>query len=402
MASRPYTVRVVRQGSVQEIRIFAANDADARLKLSGNAEAILTVRAERVTRLAATPRQRSEVAWWCGELRSLVYSGMTVVEAMETMAVAADAGSRRELVQSSLLQELRAGHPLSSAMSRVSGYPPVLVASVAAAEQSGNLGESLDEYLRYHEMVDRFRRQVTSAAIYPALVTALGVIIIIALLVFVIPRFAAMYAELPSAMLSGATKLVVGLSKFLTTHPLPVFFVLAATGIVVALAHRLGMLVKCGHLIMRRLPWLARQIQHYQLAQLYHALGLMMRGGYPLHEALDVCAKTAIADAIHQRLIDVYDEISRGLPIGQVFYRAGLADAVSSRLLSVGERTGNFHVVLQTISDRHRESFSIFVDRATKIIEPLLLLLVALLIGGIVVVMYMPIFDIAGQVGVGR
>ena len=81
---------------------------------------------------------------------------------------------------------------------------------------------------------------------------------------------------------------------------------------------------------------------------------------------------------------------------------AGLTQTVSERLIAVGERTGGFDAVLQTIADRHAQAFATFVERATRIVEPLLLLLVALVVGGVVVMMYMPIFDMAGSIGGGR
>ena len=94
-------------------------------------------------------------------------------------------------------------------------------------------------------------------------------------------------------------------------------------------------------------------------------------------------------------------EAGEGQPLAGVFARAGLADTVSARLLSVAERTGEFDVVLQTIAERHGQSFATFVERATRIVEPVLLLVVALIVGGIVLMMYLPIFDVAGQMGMG-
>jgi general secretion pathway protein F len=91
-------------------------------------------------------------------------------------------------------------------------------------------------------------------------------------------------------------------------------------------------------------------------------------------------------------------DLARGKRVSATLSQAGLTDTVAERLLAVGERTGSFDVVLQTISQRHAAAFTTFVERATRLVEPVLLLLVALLVGGIVVMMYMPIFDIANGV----
>lgn len=94
-------------------------------------------------------------------------------------------------------------------------------------------------------------------------------------------------------------------------------------------------------------------------------------------------------------------EIARGRSASAALAGAGLTETVTERLLAVGERTGSFSTVLQVIADRHSQAFTTFIERATRIVEPLLLLLVALAVGAIVVMMYMPIFDIAGGLGVG-
>ena len=101
-------------------------------------------------------------------------------------------------------------------------------------------------------------------------------------------------------------------------------------------------------------------------------------------------------------VLSAHADISRGRPASSAFARAGLTDVVTERLLAVGERTGAFDGVLQTIADRHADRFSTFVERATRIVEPLLLLVVALVVGGIVVMMYMPVFDMANSIGGGR
>ncbi|MFD2452186.1 type II secretion system F family protein [Ideonella paludis] len=115
-----------------------------------------------------------EVAWWCRELRTLLRSGMTVVEAIDTMGLSAEPHSTRAEVQQTLLGYLQQGQGLSQAMLSCGRFPAVLVASVTAAERSSKLVEALDDYLRYDELLERLRRQVVSAAIYPALVVGLG------------------------------------------------------------------------------------------------------------------------------------------------------------------------------------------------------------------------------------
>jgi general secretion pathway protein F len=124
----------------------------------------------------------------------------------------------------------------------------------------------------------------------------------------------------------------------------------------------------------------------------------MFRGGYTLDEALQVCVGLGIGARMEAGISRARTDMGRGRAVSAAFAQAGLTEAVSERLLAVGERTGGFDAVLQTIADRHAEAFATFVERAMRIVEPLLLLIVALAVGGIVVMMYMPIFDMASGI----
>ncbi|HET9645390.1 MAG TPA: type II secretion system F family protein, partial [Burkholderiaceae bacterium] len=157
-----------------------------------------------------------DVPWWCKELRTLLAAGMTVVEALETLNEEA-VGSARARVHATVVGCLREGQPLSAAMQAAAVFPGVLVAGVKASERTSALVDALDDYLRYHEMLDRLRKQIVSAAIYPAVVVALGGMITLFLLLFVIPRFSGMYADLRGPV-SWTTAWLVTTSRLLNAH----------------------------------------------------------------------------------------------------------------------------------------------------------------------------------------
>ena len=114
-----------------------------------------------------------DLSWWCRELRTLVLAGMTVVEALETVN-AQQLGKARAEVNAALVARLHEGKSLSVAMTEVGAFPSVLIASVKASERTSSLVEALDDYLRYDDMLQKLRKQVVSAAIYPAVVVGLG------------------------------------------------------------------------------------------------------------------------------------------------------------------------------------------------------------------------------------
>jgi general secretion pathway protein F len=395
-----FAVRYLQSGgqSVIEETAEAASEAELRARLVATGGVVLDLRAATRPR-AAMAGGRFDVAWWCRELRTLLHAGMTAVEAIETLA-ADHKDAARDHVHGALLKALREGQALSRAMRGVGVFPEVLVASVTASERTSTLADALEDYLRYDEMLDRLRRQAVSAAIYPAVVVGMGALIAMFLLVFVIPRFSRMYVDFHGSV-SSATQAVLWLSRALSSYlPLVIggFAALIALGV---LAWRQGWVKRALVGFIEGIEPLRRQWDHFRLAKLYQSLALMFKGGYTLDEALQVCQGLDLGPRMAQGLTVARRDIARGKSASRALAGADLTETVTERLLAVGERTGGFEAVLQTIADRHAQAFATFVERATRIVEPLLLLMVALVVGGIVVMMYMPIFDIAGGIGGG-
>lgn len=337
-----------------------------------------------------------DVAWWCQELRTLLTAGMTVVEAIETLN-AQSLGHTRAQVHANLVDLLRQGQPLSVAMQTQQCFPSVLIAGIKASERTSSLVEALDDYLRYHAMLDQLRKQVVSAAIYPAVVVTLGGAITLFLLLFVIPRFSKMYSDLHGPM-SWTTQVLIGASHLLNEHWLSVVLAVLTLVASAAWAWTNGTIQQLAQHAFDRFEPLQRQVDQFRLAKLYHSLALMFRGGYALDDALRQCEGLELGVRLSHGITRAQTGLAQGQRVSKAFGDAGLTDTVTQRLLAVGERTGNFDRVLQTIAERHASQFSTFVERATRVVEPVLLMTVALAVGGIVVMMYMPVFDIASSI----
>jgi general secretion pathway protein F len=338
-----------------------------------------------------------DIAWWCQELRTLLVAGMTVVEAIETLHAQAGEDRARAELQTALLAQLHQGKALSVAMEALDRFPMVLVASVRASERSSSLADALAEYLRYHEMVEALRRKVVSAAIYPSLVLGLGLLVSGFLIVVVLPRFSAMYADLRGEM-TWSTQLLTVTSGFVREHRLGLLVAVALLAVAAVTAWRQGAIQRAAMRAASTVGPVRRALREFRLAKLYHSMTVMFRGGYTLDEVLLRCEGLALGESMETSMRDARAALMRGVRMSVAFSESGLTDTVTQRLLAVGERSGHFERVLQTIADRHAGNFAAFMDRATRVVEPAMLLLVSLLVGGIVVLMYLPIFDIASSI----
>lgn len=334
-----------------------------------------------------------DLAWWCREMTTLLRAGMTVVEAVDTMQVQTTKGAQA-ILQTRLLKALQEGKSLSVAMESSGFFPRVLIASVIASERTGRLIDALTDYIQYQEQLKNLQKKSVSAAIYPFMVMGIGLIIVLFLLMYVLPRFATLYDSLQGDI-SPMTQIVLGISKFLARH-WSVFAGLIVVGVCcVVIAWQSGGLKRFFIWIVQWLPLTRNAVADFNRAKLYQALGLTLKGGYPLSEAIAVCETLGLSADLSGRITQSKWAIEQGHAASKALGDAGIADEVALRLLRVGERGGQFVLVLQTLAERHADRFSIFIQRLTTFIEPILLLLVAMIVGGIVVMMYMPIFDIA-------
>lgn len=392
-----FTARIFRStdNTVITRTVTAPSRSAAAMQLVDPSSTLLALRPQHWTLESA--RTPLSVSWWCRELRMLLSAGMTVVEALETLHAQSKHGENSASdVSAQLLTELRRGRPLSVAMTSCGAFPPMLVASVRAGERTSSLIETIDDYLRFDDQLSLLRKKFVSAAIYPGIVLVVGVLVSLFLLIGVMPKFAALYAGVGESA-TGATALILRLSAFLDEFQSILMGAAVALPVVVFVAWRLGFMRSALRFIVERVPPVRKLVRELHLARLFHAMAVMLRGGYTIDEAMAHAATFSFGFS-SQTLQSARDVLSTGKPISVAFEQAGLTDEVSQRLLAVGERTGRFDHVLQTIAFRHARSFETALERLSRVIEPVLLLLVSMGVGAVVVMMYMPVFDIASSI----
>lgn len=401
--TQSYRVRHMRLGdtAVTQSTLVASSEEALRQELLAQGQTVLSLqRIRETTQLLRTGLGRRpkgpSFALFCRELRTLIEAGMTVVEAADTLSARERLEGVRGSLAASLLEKLQHGMSLSNAMNELPGAPAVLIAAVRAGERTSNLAEALDDYLRFDTLVAQLKKKVISAAIYPALVTTIGLSISLFLLLVVMPNFATMYENLRGSS-DGTIAFTIQMSRFLGSHRLGVFVALSV--FVLALAFWITSGLAKAHIarLAMATPWLRAKIEDFQLAMMYQALALLLKGGYPMTSAMQVAGQSALSPQLKTSLERALVVIEQGGLVSQALSQQALCDEVGRRLMSAAERNGNFHIATQVVSRLHGERFELFVERVTRIVEPILLLTVALVVGGIVIMMYLPVFDMATQ-----
>jgi type IV pilus assembly protein PilC len=268
---------------------------------------------------------------------------------------------------------------------------------VAAGEASGSLDTVLTRLADYQEKADALRRKIKGAMTYPVIVLCVAVAATIAMLTFVVPTFAQMFSE-TGGMLPLPTRIVMGLSTFLQKFsPL---IVLMAVGCGVALSYYYK--TENGKMtidtIKLKLPVFGDLERKSSIGRFAQTLSTLLTSGVTILDALSITAKTAGNKVLEKGLLRTLERISGGLTIAEPLKETGVFPPMVIHMIAVGEKTGDLAEMLKKISEFYEEEVDAAVEALTSIIEPIMIIGMGLIIGGILISMYLPMFDMIGTI----
>jgi general secretion pathway protein F len=382
---------------VTALALEAGDAAEATRQATAQGYKVISVRAAKALwALPSLPRAGFPLVQFSQELQFLLQAGLTLIEAVATLA---DREHRPEIraALSRIVRSLEQGLPFSQALRQCSGHFPALyVASIQASEKTGAIAEALARYVAYQLQVDRVRRQVVSASIYPMLLGIVGSLVALFMLGFVVPRFSHIYADIGRDLPMLSRWLMVW-GQFIADHTWLALAAVAAIAAAIATvvtqpASRQRLLR-----ILWRLPGIGERMHDYQLARFYRSLGMLLRGGMPILSALQM-AMDLLHGTLRMQLVRATADIREGQPISRAMERHQLTTPVALRLLMVGERTGRMGEMMERVAEFHEDETARWVEGFTRLFEPLLMVFVGGVIGLIVLLMYFPIFDLAGTI----
>jgi len=372
----------------------ARNEAarDGLEVLACSAGAVNVARATRRHRLAL---RQADIANLAYELSSLMAAGLSVMEGLRTLAGKERSAARRAVLED-VATGVAEGLPLSAALARHEGrFPALLIATVGASEQTGDLSTALRRYSEHQQSVKALRDKVVGAAIYPALLLGIGCLVVLFLLGVVVPKFAVLI-ESTRRELPWSSQLMMSWGRMVAAHAGVVGA--ASLGVLLALVLAARRIARTGARSrwIERLPVVGATMRQFRHAQLYRTTAMLVRGGIAAPRALGLAA-SLLGDADRARLQTAITLVHEGTSMSVALARAGLSDPVAASMLSVAERTGTLAEILERIAQFHDASLGRSVELASRLFEPLLMIVIGLVIGAIVVLMYLPIFDLASS-----
>ena len=392
-----YEARVLGQNQqLQTIAVAALSPDLAREQLVGQGWTVLSVRQERASsRTMWSRRDGFDLLLFAQELQTLVAAGLSIVEALQALAERSADGTAK-LVMERLLHQLAQGQRLSGALAtEPERFPPLFVGVVQAAEGASDLPGSLGRYIAYESRLAALKHKVVSAAVYPSVLLVAGGSVALFLLGYVVPRFATVYQGSGRA-LPWASRVLLDWGVFVSQHTLLVTVVAALFGIGIAAWARVQLRTGNWWGLLRWLPGAQQRLDVLELSRIYLTLGMLLEGGIPIVRALQL--SRAVAGPVReQALIRVGASITQGKSLSSSLDEEAMVTPVSARLLRVGERSGQMGLMLGEAARFHEMETSRWIERFSKAFEPVLMAAIGIVIGLLVILLYMPIFELAGS-----
>ena len=387
-------------GVVKAFVLNAADTADARNHAARGGFDVLACTPRAATnklsiRTRVGARRPLDIATLSYELSSLMAAGLSVTEALRTLAQKERSTARRAVLLD-VVGSVNEGMPLSGALGRhPEQFPPLLIATVSASEQTGDLSIALRRYSEHQQSVKALRDKVVGATIYPVLLLAVGCLVVMFLLGVVVPKFAVLI-ESTRRELPWSSQLMMSWGRLVADNAWAVALLGAASFTAAIVTARRVLRTGAKARWIESLPFIGPTMRQFRHSQLYRTTGMLVRGGIAAPRALELAA-SLLGEADQVRLRRAVALVREGRSLSGALHDAQLADPVATSMLTVAERTGTLAEILERIALFHESTLQRSVEMTSRLFEPILMIGIGLVIGAIVVLMYLPIFDLASS-----
>jgi len=328
------------------------------------------------------------------ELATLLKAGMPLVQSLDLLKRRVTSPAFRRVLDD-IHEKVRSGTALSDAFdAHRELFPSVYVASLLAGERSGNLDAMLRRYVEYTKIIATVKRKTVSALVYPAILVSLAVILVTIIVLKVVPAFSDFYASF-GAELPLVTRIIVAVSDILRSQFLLVMAVLIGSVVLfVVWLRRPGQKARFDHLLLG-LPMLGSVAKKFSTSQMARTLATLLGGGLPLVNSLDIAAKSVGNQYMAKQLIVVSGRVREGESFAAALEARHVFPEVAVKMAEVGESTGALQEMLNTVADFYDEEIATTMDRFVTLVEPILLVVMGIVIAGLLLALYMPLFQLS-------
>jgi type IV pilus assembly protein PilC len=342
--------------------------------------------------------QQRAIAIFTRQLATMIDAGLPLVQSLEILSVQQEKKLFKDIIRE-IREDVESGSTFAGALKKhPAAFDDLYTNLVVAGEEGGILDNILLRLAGYIEKAEALKKKVKSAMVYPATIIGVAIIVVMILMIFVIPVFETMFKS-AGQTLPLPTLIVMGMSRLIKKY---VFIVIPVFILLVYLLRRYHKTENGRAVIDRlllKLPVFGPLLQKISVARFSRTLGTLVSSGVPILDGLSIVSKTSGNKTIETAILNARSSIREGETIAEPLGRSGMFPPMVIQMISVGESTGALDSMLSKIADFYEEEVDVAVGNLTSLLEPFLMMFLGVVIGGVVIAMYLPIFQMAGAVG---
>jgi type IV pilus assembly protein PilC len=337
---------------------------------------------------------KKSLAVFTRQLATMIDAGLPLVQSLEILAQQEENETFQEIIKT-IKNEVEAGATLAAALQK---YPRVFdnmyVNLVVAAEEAGTLDVILNRLATHIEKMEALKKKIKAAMVYPAMIVTVAVGVTIVLMVFVVPVFEKLFAGIGSS-LPLPTQVVIGISNIFKRY-LPIVILIVVIAVIALNRYYKtedgkrkidGLTLKA--------PIFGELIRKVSVSRFARTLATLVTSGVPILESLNIVAGAAGNKVVEEAILKGRISISEGQTISQPLTESGVFPAMVTQMIAVGETTGSLELMLNKIADFYDDEVDMAVATLSSMLEPVLMIFLGVIVGGLVISMYLPIFKMA-------
>lgn len=381
--SEAFVLAQLRREQIAPVSIKKKSGLNVEIKIPGLGEKKVT---------------QKELAVFTRQFATMIDAGLPLVQCLDILGAQQENASFKKVLVK-VKEDVESGSTFADALGKhPKVFDALFINLVAAGEVGGILDTILSRLADHIEKAMKLAKKIKGAMVYPSTILAVAVIVTVVLLVYVIPIFAKMFTDFGGA-LPAPTAFVLKISEMTRKYFLVVIVLVFAGGA----AFKWYISKENGRRnwdrLLLRLPVIGSLLQRIAVARFSRTLGTMVSSGVPILESMDIVSKTAGNKIIEEAIVKARGSISEGKTIAEPLAESNVFPAMVTQMVAVGEATGALDVMLNKIADFYDEEVDSAVEALTSLLEPMLMVFLGVVIGGLVIAMYLPVFKLAGTIG---
>jgi type IV pilus assembly protein PilC len=342
-------------------------------------------------------KQRS-IAIFTRQLATMIDAGLPLVQSLEILSSQQENKTFKNILRG-IREDVEGGSTFAGALKKhPATFNDLYTNLVVAGEEGGILDNILTRLANYIEKAEALKKKVKSAMVYPTVIVSVAVIVVIILMIFVIPVFESMFKS-AGQTLPLPTMIVVVISKTIRKYIVIVIPAVIALFYFLKKYHQTDNGKALLDRLLLQMPVFGSLFRKIAVARFSRTLGTLVSSGVPILDGLNIVSKTAGNKTIETAILNARASIREGETIAEPLNRSGIFPPMVIQMISVGESTGALDSMLSKIADFYEDEVDVAVSNLTALLEPLLMCFLGVVIGGVVIAMYLPIFQMANAVG---